>query len=106
MRKHFPSDIATILLSVDTMVDILTTDRHENITLEFLEMRPPLVLSIKIPCWKLIRDFLFEFLSPLINSHSDISSFWFDGFDCDLMFNSSKVKHNFDQFITLEEEMT
>ncbi|XVF05023.1 hypothetical protein REPUB_Repub05bG0135500 [Reevesia pubescens] len=56
-RKHFPSDIATILLSVDTMVDILTGQRHENITLEEFLGRPPLVsksilLGIKIPYWR------------------------------------------------------
>ncbi|KAK6235333.1 hypothetical protein SCA6_010670 [Theobroma cacao] len=60
-RKHFPSDIATILLSVDTMVDILTGQRHEKITLEEFLGRPPLVsksvlVSIKIPCWKSSRD--------------------------------------------------
>ncbi|XP_022731916.1 abscisic-aldehyde oxidase-like isoform X4 [Durio zibethinus] len=60
-RKHFPSDIATILLSVDTMVDILTGQRQESITLEEFLARPPLVsktvlLGIKIPCWKLCRD--------------------------------------------------
>ncbi|XVF19559.1 hypothetical protein REPUB_Repub11eG0122000 [Reevesia pubescens] len=60
-RKNFPSDIATILLSVDTMVDILTGQRHENITLEEFLGRPPLVsksvlLGIKIPCWRSSRD--------------------------------------------------
>ncbi|XWS52752.1 hypothetical protein CRYUN_Cryun11dG0099200 [Craigia yunnanensis] len=60
-RKHFPSDIATILLSVDTMVDVLTGQRHENITLEEFLGRPPLVsksvlVGIKIPCWKSSRD--------------------------------------------------
>ncbi|KAK8550751.1 hypothetical protein V6N13_119251 [Hibiscus sabdariffa] len=213
-RKHFPSDITTILLSVDAMVDILTGDRHENITLEEFLERPPLVsnsvlLGIKIPCWKSSTDvssktytkllyetyraaprpignalpylnaaflaevslcknsagivlnncrlafgaygtkhsirarnveeflsakfldvgvlyeaiellestvipeegvaspayrtslaigFLFEFLSPLINIHSEISRFWFDGYNGNFPFNDSKVKQNFDQF--------
>ncbi|XVF47065.1 hypothetical protein PTKIN_Ptkin03bG0079100 [Pterospermum kingtungense] len=60
-RKHFPSDIATILLSVDTMVDILTNLGLENITLEEFLGRPPLdsksvLLGIKIPCWSSGRD--------------------------------------------------
>ncbi|KAG4191759.1 hypothetical protein ERO13_A07G114700v2 [Gossypium hirsutum] len=60
-RKHFPSDIATILLSVDAMVDILTDQRHESIMLEEFLGRPPLdsksvLLAIKIPCWRLGVD--------------------------------------------------
>ncbi|XVE59723.1 hypothetical protein DITRI_Ditri05aG0069300 [Diplodiscus trichospermus] len=60
-KKQFPSDIATILLSVDTMVDILTGQRHENITLEEFLGRPPLdsksvLLGVKIPCWRSSRD--------------------------------------------------
>ncbi|OMP05279.1 Aldehyde oxidase/xanthine dehydrogenase, a/b hammerhead, partial [Corchorus capsularis] len=60
-RKHFPSDIATILLSVDTMVDILTGQKREKVTLEEFLGRPPLasknlLLGIKIPCWKSSRD--------------------------------------------------
>ncbi|PPR82070.1 hypothetical protein GOBAR_AA38648 [Gossypium barbadense] len=213
-RKHFPSDISTILLSVDTMVDILTGHRHETITLEEFLGRPPLVsnsvlLGIKIPCWKSRRDissktytkllyetyraaprpignalpylnaafmaevslckksagvvlnncqlafgaygtkhsirarnveeflsakllnfgviyeaikllestiipeegtsspayrtslavgFLFEFLSPLMNSYTDISKLWFDGYKSDLLSNGSKIKQNCDQF--------
>ncbi|XP_022729337.1 indole-3-acetaldehyde oxidase-like isoform X2 [Durio zibethinus] len=56
-RKQFPSDIATILLSVGTLVNIMTGQKLEKLTLEeFLEM-PPLhsksvLLSIKIPCWE------------------------------------------------------
>ncbi|KAL9228641.1 hypothetical protein vseg_004196 [Gypsophila vaccaria] len=52
-RCGFPSDIATVLLSVDTTLDILSGFKRETITLEeFLKM-PPLdsrniVLSIKI----------------------------------------------------------
>ncbi|KAG8488665.1 hypothetical protein CXB51_016721 [Gossypium anomalum] len=60
-RKHFPSDIATILLSVVAMVDILTDQRHESIMLEEFLGRPPLdsksvLLAIKIPCWRLSVD--------------------------------------------------
>ncbi|XVE59719.1 hypothetical protein DITRI_Ditri05aG0068900 [Diplodiscus trichospermus] len=56
-RKQFPSDIATILLSVGTLVNIMTGQKLEKLTLdEFLEM-PPLhsrsvLLSIKVPLWK------------------------------------------------------
>ncbi|XVF05028.1 hypothetical protein REPUB_Repub05bG0136000 [Reevesia pubescens] len=56
-RRQFPSDIATILLSVGTSVNIMTGQKVEELTLEeFLEM-PPLhpksvLLSIKIPCWE------------------------------------------------------
>ncbi|XVE59718.1 hypothetical protein DITRI_Ditri05aG0068800 [Diplodiscus trichospermus] len=56
-RKQFPSDIATILLSVGTLVNIITGQKLEKLTLEeFLDM-PPLhsrsvLLSIKIPLWK------------------------------------------------------
>ncbi|XWS73778.1 hypothetical protein CRYUN_Cryun02cG0158400 [Craigia yunnanensis] len=60
-RKHFPSDIATILLSVDTIVDIMAGQRHEKLTLEKFLERPPLdsksvLLSIKIPYWESSRD--------------------------------------------------
>ncbi|XVF69320.1 hypothetical protein PTKIN_Ptkin11bG0071400 [Pterospermum kingtungense] len=60
-RKHFPSDIATILLSVDAIVDIMTGQTHEKLTLEEFLGRPPLdsksvLLSIKIPCWGSSRD--------------------------------------------------
>ncbi|XVF47060.1 hypothetical protein PTKIN_Ptkin03bG0078700 [Pterospermum kingtungense] len=56
-RKQFPSDLATILLSVGTLVNIMTGDKLEKLALEeFLEM-PPLhfksvLLSIKIPFWE------------------------------------------------------
>ncbi|KAL4298048.1 hypothetical protein GQ457_12G026930 [Hibiscus cannabinus] len=59
-RKHFPSDIATILLSVDTIVEIMTGQSRLKLTLEEFLGRPPLdsrtvLLSIKIPCWELSR---------------------------------------------------
>ncbi|KAL2316961.1 hypothetical protein Fmac_030837 [Flemingia macrophylla] len=53
-KHHFPSDIATILLAVDSMVHIMTGTQFEWLTLkEFLE-RPPLrfdsvLLGIKVP---------------------------------------------------------
>ncbi|XP_022730137.1 abscisic-aldehyde oxidase-like isoform X2 [Durio zibethinus] len=60
-RKHFPSDIATILLSVDAILDIMTGQKREKLTLEEFLGRPPLesksvLLSIKIPCWESSRD--------------------------------------------------
>ncbi|KAG4183336.1 hypothetical protein ERO13_A09G104100v2 [Gossypium hirsutum] len=59
-RKHFPSDIATILLSVDTILEIMTGERLLKLTLEEFLGRPPLdsktvLLSIKIPCWESSR---------------------------------------------------
>uniref|UniRef100_A0A803PY68 indole-3-acetaldehyde oxidase n=1 Tax=Cannabis sativa TaxID=3483 RepID=A0A803PY68_CANSA len=55
-RKHFPSDIATILLAVDSMVEVMSGTRCETFTLEEFLQRPPLdfksiLLSIKIPNW-------------------------------------------------------
>ncbi|OMO77106.1 Aldehyde oxidase/xanthine dehydrogenase, a/b hammerhead [Corchorus olitorius] len=55
-RKQFPSDMATILLSVGTLVNIMTGQKHEELTLEDFLGMPPLhpksvLLSIKIPCW-------------------------------------------------------
>ncbi|KAE8705768.1 Indole-3-acetaldehyde oxidase [Hibiscus syriacus] len=56
-RKHFPSDIATILLSVDTIVEVITSQSRLKLTLEEFLGRPSLdsetvLLSIKIPCWE------------------------------------------------------
>ncbi|XP_019434190.1 PREDICTED: indole-3-acetaldehyde oxidase-like [Lupinus angustifolius] len=72
-KNHFPSDIATILLAVDTMVHIMTGIQFEWITLEeFLERAPlsfdSVLLSIKIPSLALTKSksseqisrFLFE----------------------------------------------
>ncbi|XP_062082394.1 indole-3-acetaldehyde oxidase [Humulus lupulus] len=55
-RKHFPSDIATILLAVDSMVEVMSGSRCETFTLEEFLQRPPLdfksiLLNIKIPNW-------------------------------------------------------
>ncbi|KAE8037661.1 hypothetical protein FH972_010233 [Carpinus fangiana] len=67
-RKHFPSDIATILLAVGSMVDIMNGPRRETILLEeFLERleRPPLdsntvLLNVKIPNWESIKNISCE----------------------------------------------
>ncbi|KAH7541869.1 hypothetical protein FEM48_Zijuj02G0013200 [Ziziphus jujuba var. spinosa] len=53
-RKHFPSDIATILLAVGSTVDIMSGHQFERITLEEFLGRPPLdfysvLISVKIP---------------------------------------------------------
>ncbi|XP_021278309.1 indole-3-acetaldehyde oxidase-like [Herrania umbratica] len=60
-RKQFPSDLATILLSVGTWVNIMTGQKVEQLSLEeFLEM-PPLhsksvLLSIRLPCRESTKD--------------------------------------------------
>ncbi|KAE8656722.1 Indole-3-acetaldehyde oxidase [Hibiscus syriacus] len=72
-RKQFPSDIATILLPVDAIVNLMVGQKLEKLTLEDFLGRPPLdsraiLLSIKIPVWELTKDissetdtmFLFE----------------------------------------------
>ncbi|KAE8734809.1 Indole-3-acetaldehyde oxidase [Hibiscus syriacus] len=72
-RKQFPSDIATILLPVDAIVNTMIGQKLEKLTLEEFLGRPPLdsraiLLSIKIPVWELTKDtssetdtkFLFE----------------------------------------------
>ncbi|KAE8690244.1 Aldehyde oxidase 2 [Hibiscus syriacus] len=53
-RKHFPSDIAIILFSMDTIVEIMTSQSRLQLTLEEFLGRPPLdlenvLLSIKMP---------------------------------------------------------
>ncbi|XP_065868875.1 indole-3-acetaldehyde oxidase-like isoform X2 [Euphorbia lathyris] len=55
-RKHFPSDIATILLGAGSSVTIATGAIHETVTLEEFLERPPLdstsvLLNVKIPNW-------------------------------------------------------
>ncbi|XWS73780.1 hypothetical protein CRYUN_Cryun02cG0158600 [Craigia yunnanensis] len=64
-RKHFPSDIATILLPVGTIVNIMIGQKVEKLTLEEFLGRPPLdsktiLLSIKIPCLESRRDISSE----------------------------------------------
>ncbi|KAM1757759.1 hypothetical protein ACFX11_006971 [Malus domestica] len=59
-RKCFPSDIATILLAVDSEVDIMNGARSETVMLEDFLKRPPLdpksvLLSVKIPNWEAVR---------------------------------------------------
>ncbi|CAI9105906.1 OLC1v1004936C1 [Oldenlandia corymbosa var. corymbosa] len=53
-RKNFPSDIATLLLAVDSTVSIATCDRHEVVTLEDLLARAPIgsrsvLLGVQVP---------------------------------------------------------
>ncbi|MED6168315.1 aryl-alcohol oxidase 3 [Stylosanthes scabra] len=72
-KNHFPSDIATILLAVDSMVQIMTGAKFKWLALEEFFERPSLslesvLLSIKIPSSELNkgkshnqgRTFLFE----------------------------------------------
>ncbi|KAJ1432167.1 Molybdopterin dehydrogenase, FAD-binding [Sesbania bispinosa] len=72
-KNNFPSDIATILLAVDSMVHIMTGTQFEWIALEEFLERPPLglesvLLGIKIPSLELNKSesseprsrFLFE----------------------------------------------
>ncbi|XP_059429456.1 indole-3-acetaldehyde oxidase-like isoform X1 [Corylus avellana] len=64
-RKHFPSDIATILLAVGSMVDIMNGPRREKIMLEEFLERPPLdsnsvLLNVKIPNWESIKNISCE----------------------------------------------
>ncbi|CAI0397415.1 unnamed protein product [Linum tenue] len=56
-RKHFPSDIATILLAAGSYVEVLTAEINEKLTLEvFLERAPmgskDVLVSIEVPKWK------------------------------------------------------
>ncbi|XP_028801323.1 indole-3-acetaldehyde oxidase [Neltuma alba] len=55
-KYHFPSDIATILLAVDTMVHVMDGTKFKWLTLEEFLEQPPLglqsvLLGIKIPRW-------------------------------------------------------
>ncbi|XP_048324777.2 indole-3-acetaldehyde oxidase isoform X1 [Ziziphus jujuba] len=55
-RKYFPSDIAAILLAVDSTVDIMSGHQFKKITLEEFLEGPPLdsnsiLISVKIPNW-------------------------------------------------------
>ncbi|XP_027173864.1 indole-3-acetaldehyde oxidase-like [Coffea eugenioides] len=56
-RKSFPSDIATILLAVGSLVSITSGHKHESLTLEEFFSRPPMdsrsvLLSVHIPSLK------------------------------------------------------
>ncbi|XVE79119.1 hypothetical protein DITRI_Ditri14bG0032500 [Diplodiscus trichospermus] len=64
-RKHFPSDVATILLPVGAIVNIMIGQKLEKLTLEEFLRKPPLnfeaiLLSIKIPCWESRKDISSE----------------------------------------------
>lgn len=64
-RKNFPSDIATILLAVGSVVYIMTGPRCEKIMLEKFLERPPLdsktvLLKVKIPSWESIKNISSE----------------------------------------------
>ncbi|KAJ9676130.1 hypothetical protein PVL29_024905 [Vitis rotundifolia] len=55
-RNHFPSDIATVLLAVGSLVNIMNGLKREEFTLEEFLRRPELdsisiLISIKIPDW-------------------------------------------------------
>ncbi|XP_021692639.1 indole-3-acetaldehyde oxidase isoform X2 [Hevea brasiliensis] len=66
--KHFPSDIATVLLAAGSFVHTITGTMHEKLTLEEFLKRPPLdsksvLLSVRIPnCESIEEDgkLLFE----------------------------------------------
>ncbi|KAF7815425.1 indole-3-acetaldehyde oxidase-like [Senna tora] len=56
-KNNFPSDIATVLLAVDSSVHVMNGTQFEWVSLEEFLKRPPLglesvVLSIKIPRWE------------------------------------------------------
>nr|XP_027187790.1 abscisic-aldehyde oxidase-like isoform X2 [Cicer arietinum] len=60
-KNNFPSDIATILLAVDSLVHIMSGTQFEWLTLEEFLERPPLssesvLLSIKIPSLETIKS--------------------------------------------------
>ncbi|KAH9699212.1 Indole-3-acetaldehyde oxidase [Citrus sinensis] len=70
-RKHFPSDVATILLGAGAMVNIMTGQKCEKLMLEEFLERPPLdsrsvLLSVEIPCWDLTRNVTSETNSVLL----------------------------------------
>ncbi|KAM7259417.1 hypothetical protein ACFE04_015158 [Oxalis oulophora] len=53
-KYSFPSDIATVLISINAMVNLTSDSKHEKISLEDFLERPPLdsktvVLSVEIP---------------------------------------------------------
>lgn len=59
--KHFPSDIATLLVAVSSTVDIMTGPKCEKILLEEFLERPALssesvLLNVKIPTWESIKN--------------------------------------------------
>ncbi|XP_042511889.1 indole-3-acetaldehyde oxidase-like isoform X1 [Macadamia integrifolia] len=70
-RNHFPSDIATILLATDSLVDIQKGCRRQKLTLEeFLEMPPcdseTILLSVTIPSWEPVENSSSETKTQLL----------------------------------------
>ncbi|KAK3408354.1 abscisic-aldehyde oxidase [Eucalyptus grandis] len=70
-RFHFPSDIATVLLAVDSQVTVMLGPKQERLTMEeFLERSPldsrSVLLSIKIPTWHLRRSTASEATKRLL----------------------------------------
>ncbi|KAI6669716.1 hypothetical protein NL676_004601 [Syzygium grande] len=70
-RFHFPSDIATVLLAVDSQVTVMSGPKQERLTLEdFLERSPldskSVLLSIKIPTWHLRKSTASEATTRLL----------------------------------------
>ncbi|KAF9596217.1 hypothetical protein IFM89_007899 [Coptis chinensis] len=64
-RKQFPSDIATILLAADSLVDIQKDHRRSKLTLEeFLEGSTcdsnTILLNVGIPRWEPVKAFLLR----------------------------------------------
>ncbi|CAN6840522.1 unnamed protein product [Brassica oleracea] len=62
-RKHFPSDLTTILVAARATVKIMSTSSgvQEEYTLEEFLQRPPLeaksvLLSLKIPSWRPVKN--------------------------------------------------
>ncbi|KAJ0084529.1 hypothetical protein Patl1_30151 [Pistacia atlantica] len=64
-RNNFPSDISTILLSVDAVITVMTGHKCEKLMLEeFLESSPldakSVLISFKIPYWDPCRNITSE----------------------------------------------
>ena len=60
-RKSFPSDLATILLAVDSVVEVMSGPGCEKITLEEFLERPPLdfssvLVNVNIPNWEASKE--------------------------------------------------
>ncbi|XP_021609368.1 indole-3-acetaldehyde oxidase isoform X2 [Manihot esculenta] len=69
--KHFPSDIATVLLAASSFVHIITGSLHEKLSLEEFLERPPLdsksvLVSVRIPNCRSIEDVYPERDSKLL----------------------------------------
>lgn len=70
-RNNFPSDISTVLLSVDSIVTVMTGHKCEKLRLEeFLESSPldakSILVSVKIPHWDPCRNRTSETKSTLL----------------------------------------